>query len=83
MVWGIVVAIAVHLFAYFLYKVGKEVFAFGSSFTYSVWAFFLVYCVAAIGLKFLLPKPGPANIASIPRALMSTAYAAQRLYDKR
>lgn len=77
MVWALVIAAIVHLFAYLLYKIGVAVLEFGNHFLYGVGAFFVVFAVAAIGIKLLLPNPGPANIASVPNAILSTAYAAQ------
>lgn len=77
MVWALVIAILVLAVAYFIYKVGSEVLEVEGSFFYVCGAFLVLFTVAAIGLKFLIPTPGSADISSIPEAWFSPAFAAQ------
>ncbi|MCE9585988.1 hypothetical protein K8R04_01565 [Candidatus Uhrbacteria bacterium] len=77
MVWALVIAILVLAIAYFIYKVGSEVLEVEGSFFYVCGAFLILFVAAAIGLKFLIPVPGAADISTIPKAWMAPAYAAQ------
>ena len=77
MVWALIIGISLHIFAYFLYKIGSEVLEFENAFLYGCGVFLVLFIVSAIGLKILLPNPGTAEIASIPKAWMATAFAAE------
>jgi predicted cobalt transporter CbtA len=79
MVWGLVLAIviALHLFGYFIYKMGGEVLEYGNHFPVAIGAFLVLFIAAVIGLKFLIPNPGAADIATIPQAWMQPVFAAE------
>lgn len=77
MVWAIVIAVIVHLFAYFIYKMGGEIFEAGNTFKYAVFAYLAVFTAAAIGMKLLIPSPGAADVMAIPQAWMDPVFAAE------
>lgn len=79
MVWAIVIAVAVvlHIAAYLIYKVGKEVLEVEGSFLAVSGGFLILFLAAAVGLKFMIPTPGAADVASIPKAWMTPAFAAE------
>jgi hypothetical protein len=77
MVWALVIAIALHIFAYFLYKMGSDVLESGNHFPVACGIFVVLLIAAAVGLKFIIPNPGAANIAAIPQAWMDPVFAAE------
>ncbi len=81
MVWALVIAIALHIFAYFLYKMGSDVLEAGNHFPVACGIFIVLLIAAAVGLKFIIPNPGAANVASIPQAWMDPVFAAESLND--
>lgn len=77
MIWALLIAFVVHLLAYFLYRVGLKVLETEKIFKTSIGLFLLVFVVGAIGMKMLIPEPGPANISAIPKAWMDPVFASR------
>jgi len=77
MAWTLIIAILVLAVAYFIYKVGSEVLEVDGAFFYVCGGFLILFVAAAIGLKFLIPTPGAADISTIPEAWLAPAFAAE------
>jgi len=77
MVWALIIAIFLHLFAYFIYKMGGEVLEAKGFFLGVVGVFLFVFFISAIAMQYLIPKPGAADISAIPQAWMDPVFAAE------
>ncbi|GEM_PF-2483863 len=78
MIWAVVIAITVHVFAYWIYKIGSSVLEQENHFLGAVGAFLVVFTVAAIGMSFIIPSPtGESDIMAIPRTWMHPVFAAE------
>jgi len=77
MYWALLIAFSVHLFAYFVYRVGVKVFETEQTFKAIVGVFFVMFVAGAISLHYLVPKPGKANILAIPKAWMDRSFASR------
>jgi hypothetical protein len=77
MVWAVVIAVLLHIFAYFIYKMGGEVLEAKGFFLGVVGVYLVVYFAAAIGLRYLIPPAGDSNIAALPQAWMDPVFAAE------
>lgn len=57
MIWAIVIAVLILLFAVFLFEIGAHVFEDDHTFKLAIGVFFALFIVAVILLKIYLPKP--------------------------
>ena len=79
MLWALIIAIVLQIFAYLLYKVGQEVLEDDTHFKIAVGTFFVLFMVSGVALRFVLPSPGASNVASIGDAITSSAFANSQL----
>jgi len=78
MVWVLLIAGAVQLFAYWLYKVGSIVLEDEHAFHAACVAFFVIFISAAVTLSYLIPDPAAnASFKSLVQSMMSPAAAAE------
>lgn len=77
MVWALVIAVSLHLFAYLIYKMGESALEEEHLFLGVRGAYLVIFFLAVIGMKFLIPNPGSADVSLIPQAFISSVSAAE------
>jgi ABC-type thiamin/hydroxymethylpyrimidine transport system permease subunit len=77
MVWAIVIAVILHIFAYLIYRMAGDVLEEKALFLGVVGGFLALFFASAIALQYVIPKPGSANVSAIPQAWMDPVFAAE------
>ena len=71
MIWAIVIAVIILLFALFLFQMGAHIFEDNRVFMIAIGAFFVLFLGAVVLLKVYMPKPAEtADIGTVTQEVL-------------
>lgn len=76
---GLILAGIVMAYAYWLYKMGSDILDIDSYFNTAVFAFFILFMVAAGAMAVIVPDPAKkANLGGLVQSWMNPAIASEK-----